>query len=161
MGEDIKDEKEVGGSFLDVFRFLDDLLKLNISTSIDITRHSVESRQPDYPLPALQQLVRNALMHRNYEGTNAPVRIYWFDDRIEIHNPGGPFGQVTRGNFGRPGITDYRNPNIAEAMKSLGYVQKFGYGIQTAQKEMKQNGNPLVDFFVEDTYVVATCWRRP
>lgn len=49
-------------------------------------------------------------MHRSYEGTNAPVRIYWFSDRIEISNPGGPFGQVTHENFDRPGLTDYRTP---------------------------------------------------
>ena len=59
----------------------------------------------------------------------------WFWDRIEIQNPGGPYGQVTRANFGMPGITDYRNPHIAEAMKNLGYVQRFGVGISLARKE--------------------------
>ena len=43
-----------------------------------------EKRQPDYPLVALQQVVRNAVMHRTYKGTNAPVRVTWFSDRIEI-----------------------------------------------------------------------------
>jgi ATP-dependent DNA helicase RecG len=73
-------------------------------------------------------------MHRSYEATNAPVRVYWFDDRIEIHNPGGPFGSVTVENFGQPGITDYRNPNLAEALRALGYVQRFGAGIAIARK---------------------------
>jgi ATP-dependent DNA helicase RecG len=30
-----------------------------------------------------------AVMHRAYEATHAPVRVYWYDDRIEISNPGG------------------------------------------------------------------------
>ena len=38
---------------------------------------------------------------------------------IEIVNPGGPFGIVTVANFGQPGVTDYRNPHLAEAMKVL------------------------------------------
>jgi Ni,Fe-hydrogenase III small subunit len=48
------------------------------------------------------------------------VRVYWFDDRIEIYNPGGPYGAVTVENFGRPGVTDYRNPHLADAIKVLG-----------------------------------------
>ena len=91
-------------------------------------------RQPDYPIAALQQLTRNAIMHRSYDASNAPTRITWFDDRIEIQNPGGPFGQVTLDNFGHPGVTDYRNPTIAEVMRNLDFVQKFGVGISTARK---------------------------
>ena len=63
----------------------------------------MDVRHPDYPIVALQQLVRNAIMHRDYETSNAPVRITWFNDRIEIQNPGGPFGQVTCENFGTAG----------------------------------------------------------
>jgi cellulose biosynthesis protein BcsQ len=58
--------------------------------------------------------------------------MYWFADRVEILNPGGPYGIVTRENFGRPGVTDYRNPLVAESMKVLGYVQRFGAGIAIA-----------------------------
>jgi len=106
-------------------------------------------------------LALNALLHRNYESTHAPVRIDWFNDRIEIHSPGGPYGQVNRANFGQPGITDYRNPHLAEAMKNLGYVQKFGVGIAIAREELRRNGNPPLKFEVEDTYVLAIVRRRP
>lgn len=93
-------------------------------------------------------------MHRSYEETNAPVRISWFNDRIEIQNPGGLFGQVNRDNFGK-GVTDYRNPHLAEAMKNLGYVQRFGIGIPTAQKELQKNGNPAAEFTLEDFYILV------
>jgi ATP-dependent DNA helicase RecG len=99
-------------------------------------------------------------MHRDYQTSNAPVRVTWFSDRIEIQNPGGPFGQVTRQNFGQPGITDYRNPNVAEVMKNIGYVQRFGVGIQIAQKSLTDNGNPLAVFQVEDNHVLVTVRRR-
>jgi ATP-dependent DNA helicase RecG len=121
----------------------------------DITAQPVEAHKPDYPIVALQQLARNAVLHRNYEGTNAPARIYWFSDRVEILSPGGPFGQVTPTNFGNPGMTDYRNPHLAEVMKNLGYVQRFGIGIQVARRELERNGNPPLDFIVEDTHVLA------
>jgi predicted HTH transcriptional regulator len=110
---------------------------------------------------ALQQLARNAIMHRTYEWTNAPVRITWFSDRIEIQNPGGPFGQVNRANFGRPGITDYRNPHLAEAMKNLGYVQRFGVGILLARQALEKNGNPPPEFTVEEAHLLVTLRKRP
>jgi ATP-dependent DNA helicase RecG len=100
-------------------------------------------------------------MHRTYENTNAPVHVYWFDDRIEISNPGGPFGIVTQQNFGRPGITDYRNPNLADAMRVMGFVQRFGIGIQTARAELARNGNPNLEFHIEPMTVLAIVWRRP
>jgi ATP-dependent DNA helicase RecG len=128
---------------------------VNISTAVDITAESTEIRSPDYPLAALQQLVRNAIMHRDYRTTTAPARITWFDDRIEIQNPGGPFGQVTCENFGQPGVTDYRNPHLAEAMRNLGYVQRFGVGIQLARKALRENGNPEPQFVVEPSYVLV------
>lgn len=100
-------------------------------------------------------------MHRTYEQTNAPVRITWFNDRVEIQNPGGPFGQVTRANFGQPGVTDYRNPHLAEAIKNLGYVQRFGVDIALTRQEMAKNGNPPPEFEVEDSHVAVVLRRRP
>jgi len=157
----IKDQKEIDGPLIDQLRILDDIFHAHISVASNITEQSVEIRGPDYPIVALQQLVRNGILHRTYEGTNAPVRINWFSDRIEILSPGGPYGQVTRTNFGSPGITDYRNPHLAEAMKNLGYVQRFGVGIQLARKELAKNSNRPPEFIVEDTHVLVILRRRP
>jgi len=157
----ITNQKELHGPMPDLLRRLEEILKANISTATDITAGFVEIRHPDYPMVALQQLARNAVMHRDYQTTNAPVRVTWFRDRIEIQNPGGPFGQVTRSNFGSPGITDYRNPHLAEALKTLGFVQKFGVGIEAARKALRDNGNPELDFDVQENHVLATMRRRP
>lgn len=155
----IRDQKDINGPLMHLLRYIDEILLANISTASDITAQPIEIQQPDYPIVALQQFVRNAIMHRSYEETNAPVRIYWFNDRIEIQNPGGLFGQVNRQNFGK-GVTDYRNPHLAEAMKNLGYVQRFGIGIPTAQKELKKNGNPLAEFAIEESYISVTVRER-
>ena len=127
-----------------------------MAVPVDFTSGTTtEVRSIPYPLTALQQLTRNAVMHRSYENTNAPVRVYWFDDRIEIHNPGGPFGAVTQENFGRPGVSDYRNPVLAGVLKNLGFVQRFGFGIAAARKAMAANGNPPPEFHVEANNVLA------
>ena len=159
LTDPIRDQKDISGSLIDLLRYVDEVLQANISTASDITAQPIEIKQPDYPIVALQQLVRNAVMHRSYEETNAPVRVYWFSDRIEIHSPGGLFGQVNRQNFGH-GVTDYRNPHLAEAMKTLGYVQRFGIGIPTAQKELKKNRNPPAEFIVEDSNLAVVIRRQ-
>jgi len=153
LTDPIKDAEDIDGPIGEVISRLDQKLEAHIQTAVDLSSGPVEIRKPDYPLVALQQFARNAIMHRAYESTNAPIRITWFNDRIEIQNPGGPFGQVTKLNFGKPGVTDYRNPHIAEAMKVLGYVQRFGIGIQLAQESLRKNGNPPAKFTVEDTFV--------
>lgn len=160
LTDPIKDQKEIDGQIPDMLRLLDEKFQAHVSVTSDPTA-SIEIKHADYPVVALQQLARNAVMHRSYEGTNAPVRVIWFNDRIEISNPGGPFGQVSRQNFGQPGITDYRNPHLAAVMKDLGYVQRFGIGIQLARKELAENGNPPPDFEVEDTNILVTVRRQP
>uniref|UniRef100_A0A7C4RNF9 Transcriptional regulator n=1 Tax=Desulfatirhabdium butyrativorans TaxID=340467 RepID=A0A7C4RNF9_9BACT len=161
MTDPIQDEATIDGALGLALRRIEEKIDAHNRNAVDITTTDRELRTSPYPRVALQQLIRNAVMHRTYENTYAPVRVHWFDDRIEIINPGGPFGTVTRENFGRPGITDYRNPNLADAMRVMGFVQRFGVGIQIARAELKKNGNPELEFQIEPMTVLATVRRRP
>lgn len=155
-GDPVIDAQEIDGNFDTMLRRVDDKLKAHMVVSVDFTSGTTtEVRKSNYPLSALQQLVRNAIMHRSYDGTNAPVRVYWFNDRIEISNPGGPYGSVTVENFGRPGINDYRNPVIAGVLKTLGFVQRFGFGIAEARRALNANGNPPLEYQVQQANVLA------
>ena len=147
----ILDEEAIFGTITDQIRRLEEKLETHNLRSVQFANVDKESRAEEYSMDALRQLVRNAFMHRSYEATNAPVRVYWFDDRIEIHNPGGPFGSVTPENFGQPGVTDYRNPNLAEALRALGFVQRFGAGIAIARKALGER----LRFEVQPGFVAA------
>lgn len=155
LSDPIADEPEISGTISDILRRLDEKLTAHMTTSVDFTSQEKEIRSSPYPLVALQQLARNAVMHRTYEGTNAPVRVYWFDDRIEIINPGGPYGSITKQNFGLPGRADYRNPQLAAAFKILGYAQRFGAGILIARQALEKNGNPPLEFQIEQNFIAA------
>ena len=146
LGSNVISSHDIQGPLSRVMSQIDELFKLHILEAVDMTSGDKERRYPDYPIAALQQIVRNAVMHRSYEATNAPVRIYWYSDRIEMISPGGTYGHVTKENFGLPGINDYRNPNLAEAMRHLGYAQHFGVGIQIAREALARNGNPPPEF---------------
>jgi len=160
LTDPIRDQEEIDGPLSNLLRRLDEKLIAHNTIASSITSHSIEIKHPKYPIVALQQLTRNAILHRTYEATNAPVRVYWFDDRIEIYNPGGLYGQVTQDNFGQQGCTDYRNPHIAEAMKNLGYVQRFGFGIPIARSELEKNGNPQMEFEFKPENTLVTIRGR-
>ena len=154
--DDIIDSEDIRGSVAEVLRRLDEKLKAHNWTSVEFVSGSTERQTTLYPVPAIQQITRNAVMHRTYEATNAPVHVRWFEDRIEVISPGGPFGRVTAANFGSPGAVDYRNPNLAEALRTLGFVQRFGVGIPTAQRSLRQAGHPDARFSVDPSSVLVT-----
>jgi ATP-dependent DNA helicase RecG len=73
---------------------------------------------------------------------------------VEIQSPGGLFGEATPQNF--PNQNAYRNPVIAEAMKTLGFVNRFGRGVIRAQSALVKNGNPAATFEFQSTYILVT-----
>lgn len=155
LTDEVIDEAKIGGTIVDQLRKIEEKLASHNRKGVNITAGPTEIRTVLYPPAALQQIIYNAVLHRTYEHTNAPIHVYWFNDRIEITSPGGPYGNVTPENFGRPGITDYRNPNLAEVLKIYGFVQAFGRGIPTARREMEQNGNPPLEFQTNQSTVLC------
>lgn len=155
LADPVSDAEEIGGSLVQLLRRTDDKLRSHNRTTVDISAAPTHVLGTPYPQAALQQLVYNAILHRAYESTNAPTRVYWFNDRIEINSPGGPYGNVTAENFGKPGITDYRNPNMADVLKTFGFIQAFGRGIPTARRAMASNGNPAPEFDTSASAVVC------
>ena len=155
-GDDVIDEARCEGLLVDSIRRLDDKLIAHNRTAVDFTSGRLEKRRSTYPLNALQQLTRNSVLHRSYEGTAAPVRVYWFDDRIEIISPGGPYGRVTAETFGQAHAVDYRNPTLAKAMQVLGLVQRYGFGIPAARRALRKNGQPEPEFHVQANSVRCT-----
>ena len=160
LSDDVVDEENCDGSISEMVMRVEAKLVAHNRTAVDFTSGPREIRRSTFPLEALQQLVRNAVMHRTYEGSNAPVRVLWFSERIEIISPGGPYGAVTAEDFGLPGVVDYRNPFLAEAMRVLGLVQRFGLGIQTAKRLLLENGNPELEFQVKPNWVQCCVGAR-
>ena len=158
--DDIVDSEEIRGAVPDLLRRLDEKLRGHNRTAVDITKSYLEQRNELYPMEALYQITRNAVMHRTYEATNAPVHVYWFNDHIEILSPGGLFGAVTVERFGEPGLIDYRNPNLADAMRTLGFVQRYGFGIPIAKRQLAAAGHPEPEFDISNNFVRVTVKAR-
>jgi ATP-dependent DNA helicase RecG len=151
------DQAEVSGDLHTIVKELEGRLRLLIKTSMVKLSPLQEKQVPNYPEAAIRELLMNAVMHRNYN-SNSPIRFYAFADHIEIQSPGGLYGEATAQNF--PTRNSYRNPVIAEALKSLGFVNRFGYGVQRAQALLADNGNPPAVFEFDAHSVLVKIYKR-
>ena len=159
LTDPIKNQLEISGALQDQIIKIEEVLKANISISLSLS-NKLHIPSPDYPITALRQLIRNAVIHRDYK-SNTPIRVHWFNDRIEIQSPGGLYGELNTQNFGKEGFTSYRNPSIAEALKNLNYIERFGFGIPQSKKALKDNGNPELELKAENSVVLAVIRRQP
>jgi ATP-dependent DNA helicase RecG len=153
----IVDQREITGSVPDQLATIESLIALNNQQSLSISGELHEI-QEEYPIEALRQLLRNGVLHRRYDGGNAPLRVTWFSDRIEIISPGGAFG-IPPEKFGEPGYTSYRNPILAEGLKAFGFVERFGFGIQIAKEVLEKAGHPPLELRFEGDFAFV-CIRR-
>ena len=143
MADSPEDQAEISGDLSTILHEMGLRLRTVVQTGMSAKGLFDEKLSATYPEWAIRELFTNAIMHRDYE-SNTPVHFYMFSDRIEIQNPGGLYGEVTQENF--PDRSSYRNPILAEALKNLGFVNRFGYGVNRAQSILKKAGHPPAEF---------------
>lgn len=86
------------------------------------------------PLTLLREAVINALVHTDYSQRGAPIRIAFFDDRIEIENPGILLPGMTVEEM-RQGVSKIRNHVIARVFKELNLIEQWGSGVRRIYAE--------------------------
>lgn len=155
LADTVIDSEEIGGDLSTVLKHLDILTRVQIQQRSIAVPGSMLRKQMvrTYPPEALREFLLNAIMHRDYH-SNGPIRYYWYDDRVEIQSPGGLYGEAKAENF--PHRNDYRNPVLAEALKVLGYVEKYGRGVLGAQAQLRASGNPAAEFTFDSGFVQVT-----
>ncbi len=90
----------------------------------------------EYPLKALREAIVNALIHRNYFETG-DVRVFIFDNRIEIINPGSfPEGGSPKNPRHKP-----VNEILCQLIYDIGLIEKYGSGIQMMKELSRSWGN--------------------
>ncbi len=155
---DVLRERRFGGDFLTLLRELDQWTDEVAAAKPIAISPTAEQIVFEYPSKAVHELLMNAVIHRNYEGSTTPIMISHYTDRIEIQNPGGLYGELTPEQF--PHGTAYRNPILAEAAKTLGFVNRFGRGISLAQDHLIRNGSPPALFEPTHGFFLVTIKRR-
>jgi len=93
------------------------------------------------PLEPLREAVINALVHADWSQRGGPVRVAFFDDRIEIENPGIlPPGMTVEDML--QGVSKIRNPVIARVFRELKLIEQWGSGVPRIFRETAAAGFP-------------------
>ncbi|MFP4452268.1 MAG: RNA-binding domain-containing protein [Desulfobacterales bacterium] len=133
-----RDSQDISGKIGDIFQKTRSFVLSNIR-HIQGDRNVNSPGEPEIPRITLEELIANALIHRDYFIT-APVRLFVFDNRVEIISPGHLPNNLTVENIKR-GNSNIRNPILASfATKILPY-RGLGSGIIRAL-----NAYPDIDF---------------
>ena len=97
------------------------------------------------PLGILREVVINALVHADYSQRGAPTRIAFFDDRIEVENPGILLPGMTIEDM-RQGVSKIRNHVIARLFRELNLIEQWGSGVPRIIKEAEDWACPSCRF---------------
>jgi ATP-dependent DNA helicase RecG len=146
------DSRNITGKISDIFQ-------QTISFLLTNTR-SVQGEQsvnslglPEIPRIVFEELVANALVHRDYF-ISAPIRVFIFSDRVEIISPGHLPNNLTVANI-KAGNSNTRNPVLASFAYQILPYRGFGSGILRALENY-----PDIDFIDDRDGNLFTCIIR-
>lgn len=94
----------------------------------------------EYPPIAVREALVNAVCHRDYRLTGRRIEIRMFDDRMEIHSPGGLPGYITIDNIVEEHFS--RNPRLVNGLYHWNYIEELGLGVDKMIETMVQAGHP-------------------
>lgn len=93
------------------------------------------------PEEVSREAITNAVAHRNYSISGAQIRVFMFDDRIEVRSPGKLPNTVTIEKM-KEGYSVARNPFIVKYLQNFRYIDNIGSGIPMILKKMETLGAP-------------------
>jgi len=103
----------------------------------------------EYPQDAVREAIVNAVVHRDYSRRGQRIRVFMFDDRIEVYSPGPLPPGVSLEKMRRlEPQSVLRNPIIVGVFRDLGsrYIERLGTGIRRMALAMEGHGLPRPRF---------------
>jgi len=151
------DRKDLTGRLLDVIDDAQRFLDLHLTTRHEIRGFEPEPR-PELPKEVLREAIVNAVAHRDYT-VQGPVRLFIFDDQIEIHTPGKPPNDVNEDAM-RAGMSVVRNPHIYTRLSDAGLVTGAGTGIKRIVRLVTEATGHDVVISIREFETLLTIPRR-
>lgn len=95
---------------------------------------------PPVPPRALREAVVNAVAHRDYAITSAPILVDVFTDRLEVTSPGALPNHLSVQSVLAGGLTRSRNEALANYLVVRGKMEKRGRGLPIIRSELRAVG---------------------
>lgn len=146
-GSEYKDSRDISGNIPKIFDAGRAFL-INNLRKIQKGQHFDTTGILEIPIIALEEALINAIVHRNYF-LSSNIRIFIFDDRVEIISPGTLPNTVNVESM-KMGIHIERNPILVSLLKDIKGIpyRGIGTGVQRIIRECK-NAGINVDFIEE------------
>lgn len=138
-GTDIFDQTEIHCPMpRAVDKVMDFLLKHAYKTAVfgEVRRRDVYS----IPVDAIREVAVNALVHANYAERGTPIRVGFYDDRIQVDSPGLLLPGMTVESMRR--ASRLRNPSLARIFREAGIMEQWGTGVQRVFEQIAEAGLP-------------------
>lgn len=116
-------------------------------------------RLTEFSAVMVRELLVNAVAHADYSRAGETIKVFVFDDRVEILNPGPMLPGVTTDDI-RNGRSKIRNRGIASVLRRVRYMERFGSAWEKIQAETA-NGYPEPRFDGDGPVFCATLWSHP
>jgi len=113
---------------------------------------------PEYPMPALREMLLNAMVHRNYMGSFTQIRVY--DDKILIWNDGGLPEGISLESLKRTHFSKPRNLLIADVCFKGGLIDSWGRGTLRIIDTCKEAGLPDPELAERDGGFLVTLFKN-
>ena len=94
--------------------------------------------EEEYPKFVRQEIIVNAVTHRDYSIRGTDIQVKMFNDRIVVESPGRLPGLVKVDNIRHTHFS--RNPKIAEFLRAYDFVKEYGEGVDRMCKELEAAG---------------------
>lgn len=144
--------KTIGSDLIDK-QNIDGTLDYQIDTGVAVIRNHLpvpsrisgtkrENTKYIYPDKVFRELLTNALVHRNYAISGSRVRVFLFEDRLELISPGCLPNTVTIEKL-RFGVSFAVNPVIVKFMENLRYIDHLGRGLPMVCQEAARGGKSV------------------
>jgi len=113
----------------------------------------------DVPIEAIREIINNAITHRDYSIAGTTVKVYIYEDRVEVFSPGKPIHPLEKFNsFSVP--PESRNPKIAYLFNEIGVVEEVGLGMKELKKLSENKQLPKPSFKMNEQYFVTTLYTK-
>lgn len=142
IGEEFE-KKDLDGNLEEQIKAADTVLNLYLKTRVNIKGFENELK-PEIPKEVLREVVVNAVAHRDYHITSQ-IRIFIFDNRLEIMSPGKLPNGITLENI-KLGVHSERNPLIVSYLAKMGYMTQIGTGIVRMTRLLKEHTGKEPEF---------------
>ena len=155
IGEEFE-KKDLEGNLEEQIKAADTVLNLYLKTRVNIKGFENELK-PEIPKEVLREVVVNAVAHRDYHITSQ-IRIFIFDNRLEIMSPGKLPNGITLENI-KLGVHSERNPLIVSYLAKMGYMTQIGTGIVRMTRLLKEHTGKEPEFEERGQEFVVRIWR--